>query len=187
MNQPFRVEMRAHPESRRETLEAELTTLFAQHADFLWRALRRCGVPDPELEDAMQEVLVVVARKLPEYEERGAIRAWLYTIARQVAQHALRAAQRRVRREGAQDDGRVVEDPHTLLERSEAARFVEEFLAGLGEPLAAVFYLAEIEGLTAPEIATCVGAGLNTVYSRLRLARERFERALAARKERFRP
>ncbi len=44
-----------------------------------------------------------------------------------------------------------------------------------------VFYLSDIEGLTAPEIATALDVNLNTVYGRLRLARKRFERALALR------
>lgn len=166
-------------------LEAELAGVFAQHGDFLWRVLRRLGTPEADLEDALQEVLLVIARKLPEYEERGAMRAWLFAIARQVAHHAVRAAQRRGRRESAHEPSAVaVSTPHEVFERSEAARFVEAFLESLGEAQATVFYLAEIEGMTAPEIAACAGVGLNTVYSRLRLARERFERALNTRKDR---
>jgi RNA polymerase sigma-70 factor (ECF subfamily) len=165
-------------------LEAELAAVFAQHGDFLWRVLRRLGTPEADLEDALQEVMLVIARKLPEYEERGAMRAWLFVIARQVAHHALRAAHRRARRESSHELAAVVSTPHDVLERGEAARFVEAFLESLGEAQATVFYLAEIEGMTAPEIASCVGIGLNTVYSRLRLARERFERALDTRKDR---
>jgi RNA polymerase sigma-70 factor (ECF subfamily) len=163
--------------------ELELSRLVDQHADFIWRVLKRLGTPAAELEDALQEVLLVVARKLPEYEERGGMRAWLFTIARQVASHAVRSAQRRERREWAHEDPRLVEDPLHALERSEASRFVTQFLEGLGEPQATVFFLAEIEGLTAPEISASMGVGLNTVYSRLRLARERFEHALEDRKD----
>lgn len=164
-------------------LDAELARIVALHADFVWRVLRRLGTPDAELEDALQEVLLVVAHKLPEYEERGGMRAWLFAIARQVASHAVRAQHRRVRREEAHEEPRVADDPHGALERSEAARFVEQFLASLSEPQATVFYLAEIEGMTAPEISLSLGVGLNTVYSRLRLARERFEAAVESRKD----
>src|SRR5690349_742227 len=149
-------------------LDAELARIVAQHADFVWRVLRRLGTPEAELEDALQEVLLVVAHKLPEYEERGGMRAWLFAIARQVASHALRAQQRRMRREEAHEDARVAPDPYGALERSEAARFVEQFMAGLPEPQATVFHLAEVEGMTAPEISASLGVGLNTVYSRLR-------------------
>jgi RNA polymerase sigma-70 factor (ECF subfamily) len=42
-----------------------------------------------------------------------------------------------------------------------------------------VFVLADVEGMTGPEIADALGIAVNTVYSRLRLARRDFERALA--------
>lgn len=164
-------------------LDVALASVFDQHGDFVWRVLKRLGTPEAELEDALQEVLLVVARKLPEYEERGGMRAWLFTIARQVASHALRAAQRRQRRETGHEHTGSADDPHAILERSEAARFVHAFLESLGEPQATVFFLSEIEGMTAPEIAACMGAGLNTIYSRLRLARTRFEHALASRED----
>lgn len=108
----------------------------------------------------------------------------LFAIARQIASHALRSAQRRERREREQPGPSASPDPHEALERSEAARFVETFLSRLDEPQATVFVLAEIEGMTAPEIASCLGVGVNTVYSRLRLARERFERALSRHNDR---
>ena len=41
-----------------------------------------------------------------------------------------------------------------------------------------VFVLAEIEELSSVEIAEVIGANVNTVYSRLRAARQEFERAL---------
>jgi RNA polymerase sigma-70 factor (ECF subfamily) len=164
--------------------EQEVARLFDLHAEFVWRVLKRLGTPLLEIEDALQEVFLVVSRKLPQYEERGELRAWLFTIARQVAIHARRADQRRARREREQDPPAAALDPHSAFERSEAARFVEHFLAQLDEDQATVFFLAEIEGMTAPEIASCVSASLNTVYSRLRLARERFERALQRQRER---
>lgn len=55
---------------------------------------------------------------------------------------------------------------------------MNRFLAELDPKQAEVFYLAEVEGLTAPEIAAALEIKLNTVYARLRLSRERFERAL---------
>ena len=60
---------------------------------------------------------------------------------------------------------------------------VRSFLDELDEPQRIVFYLADIEGLTAPEIVAAVGVNLNTVYARLRLARKRFERAMARQTE----
>ena len=52
-----------------------------------------------------------------------------------------------------------------------------------------VFVLAELEQLPVPEIAEAIGVNVNTAYSRLRLAREAFNQAIArhqARDRRFR-
>ncbi len=43
----------------------------------------------------------------------------------------------------------------------------------------AVFVMADLEGMRAHEIAEALDVKLNTVYSRLRLARAKFERGLA--------
>jgi len=175
-------------EAKREPLplamnerDARLTALFQQEASFVWRVVRRLGVPDADAQDAVQEVFMVVARRLPEYEERGSLRAWLVAIARQVALHAQRA---RFRRERKAQAARLVEapvDPQAALEHSEAAQFIQSFLNELDRDQALVFYLAELEGLTAPEIAACLQVKLNTVYGRLRLARQRFEARVAQR------
>jgi RNA polymerase sigma-70 factor (ECF subfamily) len=161
--------------------DARLTALFQQEASFVWRVVRRLGVPDADAEDAVQEVFMVVARRLPEYEERGSVRAWLVAIARQVALHAQRA---RFRRERKAQAARLVEtpvDPQAALEQSEAAQFIQSFLNELDRDQALVFYLVELEGLTAPEIAASLQVKLNTVYGRLRLARQRFEARVAQR------
>ena len=65
--------------------------------------------------------------------------------------------------------------------KREAERLVSEFLDGLEEPQRLVFYLSDIEGLTAPEIASALEVNLNTVYGRLRQARKRFELTLSER------
>jgi RNA polymerase sigma-70 factor, ECF subfamily len=187
MPSTYRAERKSLSPSAQPALDAALARVFDQHADFVWRVLKRLGTPSADLEDALQEVFLVVARKLPEYQERGEMRAWLFAIARQVQQHALRGRLRRARREREPLPTSEGIDPHIALERSEASRFIELFLEELDEAQATVFFLAEVEGMTAPEIAASVGATLNTVYSRLRLARARFERALRSRHERGAP
>ncbi len=161
---------------------AQVEEIFKAHADFVWRALRRQGVPGADVEDAVQEVFLVVYRRVGEYEDRGSIRAWLFTISRQVASHYRRSASRRDRKERALS-AEPLEQPDALdaRERAEAVSVVNDFLAEIGEEQAMVFYLVEIEGLTAPEVASSLGVNLNTVYGRLRLARKRFESMLAMR------
>jgi len=152
--------------------------LFREHAAFVWRALKRLGVPADELDDGIQEVFLVVARRLHEYEERGSIKAWLFTIARQVALHARRAAGRREARSAQAKDLALSEasmdtGPDVDLAQKQAAALVQRMLADMDQEQALVFYLAEIESLTVPEIAASLNVNLNTAYGRLRLARKR--------------
>jgi RNA polymerase sigma-70 factor (ECF subfamily) len=168
---------------------AAFAQLFDAHATFVWRVLRRLGVPDADADDAVQDVFLVVHRRLAEYEERGSVRAWLFAICRQVASHGRRTVARRERTRaevGAGLRGQMPlaaspDDPHETAMRNEAVAIVHEFLSRLDEPQALVFHLAEVEGMTAPEIAAALEANVNTVYGRLRLARQQFETFLARR------
>jgi RNA polymerase sigma-70 factor (ECF subfamily) len=157
----------------------EIAQVFAAHADFVWRSLRRLGVPSADVDDAVQEVFLVVHRRAAEYEDRGLMRAWLFSISRQVASHYHRTASRTENRYRRIVVDAAAPDLEELMARREAARLVNAFLDELDEPQRLVFYLSDIEGMTAPEIAAALGANLNTVYGRLRLARKRFERTIA--------
>lgn len=167
------------PWLHRQRVEPEPTLDFARvfdaHATFVWRVLRRLGVPDADAEDAVQEVFIVVHAKCREYEERGSIRSWLFAISRQVASHRRRSVARRERTRASLPEVPPPANPQELAMRGEAVALVQAFLAQLDEPQAIVFYLADVEGMTAPEIAGALGVNLNTVYGRLRTARQRFE------------
>ena len=153
----------------------EFADLFATHAGFAWRVLRRLGVPDADTEDAVQEVFLVVHRKLATYEERGSVRAWIFAICRQVASHHRRTVMRRDRRESIPPPVTPADDPHEMAVRREAVAVVHEFLAQLDEDRAIVFFLADVEEMPVTEIASSLGVNLNTVYGRLRTARLQFE------------
>ena len=155
-----------------------MAQLFSMQANFVWRSLRGLGVPDADAEDATQEVFLVVYRRLAEYEDRGLLRAWLFSISRQIASHYRRGATRAERRHRALIADTAEHDVEELFSRREAAGLVSAFLNELDEPQRTVFVLADVEGLTAPEIAAALGIKLNTVYGRLRLARKRFERTV---------
>ena len=111
------------------------------------------------------------------------MRAWLFGIARRVAMHHRRGRARRSRRERAAPIPVATPCPEDVAAQREAARWVERFLAELDSSQRTVFVLCEIEGLAAPEVAAATGTKLSTVYSRLRLARRRFERAVAEREK----
>jgi RNA polymerase sigma-70 factor (ECF subfamily) len=159
--------------------DALVKEVFLEHADFVWRALRRQGVAAADVDDAVQEVFLVVFRRIADYQDRGLIRAWLFTISRQVAGHYHRGIRRAENRhQGLMLDVSGV-DMEESLARREASRVVSAFLDELAEPQRLVFYLSDVEGMTVPEIASALSVNLNTVYSRLRLARKRFELAVA--------
>lgn len=169
----------SEPTPSESPVAERLSELFEAHADFVLRALLRFGVPQADVEDALQDVFLVVARRLDGYVERGAMRAWLFVIARQIALHAVRAGRLRTRHALLLVPAPEQEDPHERLLQQEAVTLVQGFLAQLDDKLAQVFLLAEVEQLSMPEIAAALDVKLNTAYSRLRLARRRFEAWLA--------
>jgi RNA polymerase sigma-70 factor (ECF subfamily) len=152
-------------------------TVFRDHHDFVWRTLRHFGVDDAALDDATQDVFVVVHRRLDDFDGRAPLRSWLIGICRRVAlRYRERSARRGDRLAVAAEDPAVAPgDPEQAAEASEAVELVEDFLTALDPDKRAVFRLCEIEGMSAPEVADALGVNLNTVYSRLRLARRRFE------------
>jgi RNA polymerase sigma-70 factor (ECF subfamily) len=168
----------ARPEAGAQVTFAEV---YEQLFDFVWRSLRRLGVPPASLDDAIQDVFVVVHRRLDGFEGRSSLRTWVFGIALRVA----RDHRRLQRRKGGLElldtsipDG--APGPAEAAARTEALRELDRALASLDEEKRAVFVLAEIEELTGPEIAAALDLKLNTVYSRLRAARRDFDAALAA-------
>lgn len=155
---------------------AQLDALYREHHGYVWRNLQRLGVPDSHVADAMHDVFLVVARRLPEFEQRSSIRTWLFAIAFRVAQSFHRDRQRQERREQPIDDPDAGPSPGPSLDATIA---LHQLLARLDDDKRAVFILAHLEGMTGAEIATALDLKLQTVYSRLRVAREVIERALA--------
>jgi RNA polymerase sigma-70 factor, ECF subfamily len=155
--------------------------LYQKHIAFVWRSLRRLGLDDATAKDASQEVFLVVHRRLPEFVSNPKITAWLFQICLYIARDHRRRAY--VRYEVLDDS--VVEvcvDPSADVaeraERQESVAFLEAALARLNLDQRAVFILFEFEGMTGDEIAETLGIPLGTVYSRLRLGRSAFRKAL---------
>ncbi|MCR9166026.1 MAG: RNA polymerase sigma factor [Nannocystaceae bacterium] len=158
-------------------------SVYREHAAFVRRSVRHLDVPDAAADDVLHDVFLIVHRRLADFDARTSMRAWLFGIARRVAMHHRRGRLRRSRREQAAPVPAATPCPEHVAASREAARWVEGFLAGLDPSQRAVFMLCEIEGLAAPEVAAATGTKLNTVYSRLRLARRRFERAVDEREK----
>lgn len=164
--------------------DPEFARLYHRHHGFVWRILRRLGVPPAGLDDATQDVFVVVHRRRDALHADVSERSWLFGIARRVASDVHRGQRRRQRKLEALPAPSEAPPLDEALARDEAVAFVQAFLERLDEGHRMVFVLCDVEGLTAPEVSEALDLNVNTVYSRLRKARLEFERAVARREAR---
>jgi RNA polymerase sigma-70 factor, ECF subfamily len=150
----------------------DFSTLYRCEFSYVWNTLRRLGAPARDLEDLAHDVFVVVHRHLADYDPARPVRPWLFGIAMRVL-----ADFRRVRRSQCEipsEVGDAVDGaprPDMQLAESEARAVLMNALDGLDLDRRAVFVMHELDEIAAPEIAAALAIPLNTVYSRLRLAR----------------
>ena len=150
---------------------------------FVWRTAKRMGIPDEHLDDACQEVFVVVHRKLDQFEGRAQLKTWIYRIVTNVVRNQRRSHGRKSVH--AQSRGEVLDPedldgdlpgPEALVTRREATSAAREILMGMSEKKRMAFVLVDLEGMSFKEAADSTGESLHTVRSRVRAAREEFER-----------
>jgi RNA polymerase sigma-70 factor, ECF subfamily len=161
-------------------VELRFENLYEDHFDFIWRSARYLGVPDAQLDDAVQDVFIVAHRRLTDFEGRSSARTWLFSIAVRVASDYRRSGRRRARLTGAlqQVSKPAPETPFEGTANIEARALLQQFLAKLPPEQRVAFSLAEIEQMSVPEIALATGDNANTIYSRLRSARQAFAQAV---------
>lgn len=165
--------------ARYDASPARLRALVEEHLAFLWRSMVRLGVPRADADDAVQQVFLVAARKLPEIEP-GRERAFLFGAAFRIANRARRTLHRRREvLEGEPAEQAAPEpDPEELLDRARARAALDAILDTMPLELRAVFVLFELEQLTISEIAPMLELPPGTAASRLRRAREHFQAAV---------
>lgn len=157
-----------------------LAEIFREYAPFVWRGLRRLGVPESDVEDVCQEVFVVVHRKLGDFEGRSSLRTWIYGICARTASDYRRSG--RVRREVVTDappEAAHEGGQHDALALKQARAALDRILDDLDDDKRSVFVLYEIEELTMAEVAEALGCPLQTAYSRLHAARKLVEAGVA--------
>ena len=154
--------------------------LYDTYFDFVWRSVQRLGVAPANCDDAVQDVFIVVHRRLAEFEGRSSVKTWLFGIAIRVASDHRRLLRRKGGHELLEDNiADRAASPMETAANVEAMRTLQQLLEQLDDDRRAVFVLAELEQMTAPEMSEALGVNLNTVYSRLRAARQDFEKAVA--------
>jgi RNA polymerase sigma factor (sigma-70 family) len=150
--------------------DEQFRAIYRAEFDFVWAVARRFGVPAAALDDAVQEVFLTAFRRLDGLRYEVSPRAWLYAVTRKIASRHHRGSTRLARRVAAFAEVAVdaSEAPHA---RHEAAQQLEQLLALLPRGTREVWEMTEVLGMSGPEIAGELQLPLNTVYSRLRLAR----------------
>lgn len=172
-----------------ESTESTFSSVFHAHFGYVWATLRRCGVRPGDLEDVTHEVFFRVYRQWSAYDHARPVRPWLFGFAYRVAKEYGKLSHRRFEVSGVAveaadkaplaDEQLVTRDAHALLEHA---------LGDLDLDHRAVVLLHDLEEQPAAEIAATLGVPLFTVYSRLRVGRQRMARTVrrlrAARGER---
>ena len=154
---------------------ATLNQLVSKHLDFVWRSLRRFGVPSGDVDDATQRVFLIANEKL-ERIQAGSERSFLIGVAARVASHARRSYHRREAAELGYSTSppEASPDPEQLTQRREDRELLDRALDAMPAELRAVFVLFELEELSIDETAALLTLPRGTVASRLRRAREVF-------------
>lgn len=148
----------------------------------VWRSLRRLGVRENTLDDAVQDVFLVLHRRWGDFQRQSSLRTWIYGIALRVAsEHTRRARRERARWSPEVPELESVgEAPDHLYQQREATLLLQYALARLDEKERQILVLIDLEERSVVEAAEALGINLNTAYSRLRRARQSFEKALRA-------
>jgi RNA polymerase sigma-70 factor (ECF subfamily) len=170
----------------RQSSPPAFAEVYESCVKLVWRNLRRLGVPEAALEDAAQDVFLVVHRRLPDFEGRSTLRTWIFGIVLRVAARHRRKAHGLASREApiASEVGEALsapnyEGPFERTLQRQAAELVQRVLEQLSDERRALLIMVDLEQTSVAEAAEALEINLNTAYSRLRAARRAFEAELA--------
>jgi len=155
--------------------QARFRELVDRQFDFVWRSLRRLGVPAADVDDAAQEVFVVAARRLDDFTPERE-RSFLFGTAVRICSTRRRSRRRHPEELSDTSDEHAHSElgPEELAELARARPLLQAILDGMGAEFRAAFVLAELEELPVREIAAVLAVPEGTVASRLRTARQKF-------------
>lgn len=162
--------------AKAEVSEARIRRMVQTHFDHVWAFMRRLGVLEMDLDDAMQEVIVIVAARLADIAPASE-RSFFFGTAFRVGSEwrRKRGNRREVGAEELLEHEDPAPEPDALADQARARAMLDSVLADMSSELRAVFTLYEIDEMTMSEIAELLGLPAGTVASRLRRAREEFE------------
>lgn len=168
------------PPTAAATHPHSVADVYREHGDFVWATLQRMGVRDADLQDQLQEVFVVVHRRLGDFEGRSTLTTWLFGICLRVVAGYRRKLARR-KEQGVEALPEMVDevedhDPEQNAARQQARARLAEVLDDMDVEKRAVLVMFEVESLSCDEIAKMLSVPVGTIYSRLHAARAQFEK-----------
>jgi RNA polymerase sigma-70 factor (ECF subfamily) len=162
---------------------ASFEEVYDAHVEFVWRTGLRLGIPREHVDDLVQDVFLIVHRQLHTFEGRSTLRTWLFGIVARVARRRRGALGAQARVTDVAIDIETILDPREgpfeAARRAEAARAVDRILDAVDDEKRFVFVAIELEHMSPADAAQALGIPVNTVYSRLRHARQQFAAATA--------
>jgi len=165
-------------EACRDGQPGAFRALYDAHFEFAWRTARRLGLPESDVDDAVQDAFRIAWQQLDRFTW-GRFQTWLYRIVANVVSERLRKKRVREFFLGWLDTERTNDTLEATVEARHSLRLVEQVLRKLSREKREAFALFEIEGLTHQEIAELTGAKVETVRTRVHYARREFERLAA--------
>jgi RNA polymerase sigma-70 factor, ECF subfamily len=152
--------------------------LFRQWERRLFYYIRRMVPQESDAWDALQKTWLHVLRDIRRLRDAGALRVWLYRLARNTAVSHLRLEQtHRARAEPEVDVEDVPEDDPLL--RAENVEYVHRELGRLPLPAREALTLYFLEAMSIEEIAEVLDVPAGTVKSRLHYAKRALRTLLA--------
>ena len=160
----------------------DFETVYRQHFRFVWNSARRLGIGIDAIDDVVQEVFIVIHRKIHAVENPDALRAWIYGIVRRTASsHRRKVRPGHLSTSGQPELEYLLEDARTPFDDAQKKadlQLLSRILSEMKEIKREIFTLVEIEEMQVNEAAAALDIPVNTAHSRLRLAREDFQKAL---------
>ncbi|HEY4221153.1 MAG TPA: sigma-70 family RNA polymerase sigma factor [Myxococcota bacterium] len=156
---------------------------YREHKTYVWHALRRLGVSDADRPDLVHDVFMVFWRRRAELDVERAVKPWLFGIAYRVV---LGHRRRLVRRPEDQRDelemreAAVAATQDDVVDKKRAQALLQTALAAMDLDQRAVFVLHDVDGENVAACARALDVSVNTLYSRLRLARKKLADVVAA-------
>jgi RNA polymerase sigma-70 factor (ECF subfamily) len=157
----------------------EFTAIYRAQFKNIWNFLSFLGIPRRDLEDVTHDVFVTVYRRLHTYDPLRPLRPWLTGVAVRVASDYRRRAH--TYREVIMADVCPTEpraDAEAQLSKKQGLEILLRALDTLSFEHRAIIVLCEIEEHSVVEVAELLELPQNTLYSRLRRAREQFTTAV---------